>query len=115
MDFKFIRGTLSSEDSTARKDAPHEITPLRPPGADRHLARGAEFADRVAGGKEFHGGVAVVLEPAERPEDVLVIDLAGAGLVPAGDVGDVDKSHSVDVLSSFSIRLPSEICSWKKS
>src|SRR5438093_8135239 len=106
VDFEFVRGTLSSEDSTIRKDAPHNITPLRAPALDGHLARGAKFSDRVAGGKEFHGRVAVVLEPAERPEDVLVIDLAGAGLVPAGDVGDVNESHFIDVLFQFLDQVP---------
>ena len=43
-------------------------------GGERHLPRGAEGGDRVAGRKEFHRRVPAVLELAELLENIHVVD-----------------------------------------
>ena len=39
-----------------------------------------------------------VFQLSEFPIDICIIDFAGAGLVAAGDVGDVDEADYIDVL-----------------
>ncbi len=52
----------------------------------------------VAQGVVLHGDEALVVEVGEEAEDLVVADLAGAGLVAAGDVGDVDEAYEIDVV-----------------
>jgi len=42
-----------------------------------------------------------VLELSELPIDICIIDFAGAGLVAAGDVGDMNEADHVDILLQF--------------
>ena len=53
---------------------------------------------RVADGQKLHGDHAPVVELRQLAIDVGVIDLAGAGLVAAWDVGYVNEADHVDVL-----------------
>ncbi len=60
-------------------------------------ACGPERFDGVAGRVELHGDEAVVVELCELAVDVSVVDFAGAGLMAAGHVGDVDEGDERDV------------------
>src|SRR5689334_19518730 len=57
---------------------------------------GAEAGQRLvgrAGGPALEGDHAVVAEAAEGGRHRGVVDLAGAGLLPAGDIGDLDLAE----------------------
>ena len=45
----------------------------------------------------FQAKVAVISNPSGCREQVQEVDLAGAGLVPAGDVRDVDMTNDIDI------------------
>ena len=55
------------------------------------------MATGVSGGVELHGEPAVVVEFGEPLVNGREVDFAGAGFVPAGDVGDVDEADEVEV------------------
>src|SRR5260370_21601020 len=68
---------------------------------DRHCSGRPELGDGIAGGQELHGDHPVVLQLGQFAEDIPVVDLAGSGLMAAGDVGDVNQSYVFDVLFQF--------------
>ena len=64
-----------------------------------HFVIGSEAPERAVGGQTFHGHVSVILKLAKH---IVVIDLSRPGLVPAGDVGNVDQTDEVDTLFQLS-------------
>src|ERR1700733_2886697 len=65
------------------------------------MARFPQGGDFIACGQKFHGYGVTVVQLDEFAEDVGVVDFAGAGLVAAGNVGNVDEADDVDVLLKF--------------
>src|ERR1700732_4836527 len=63
----------------------------------RHIAGGAKRGDGFAPGHEFHRDVATVAQFGELSKDIWVINFAGAGIVTAGNVGNMDEADQIDV------------------
>src|SRR5690242_5545308 len=70
-------------------------------------AEAAEGLDGVARGPGFESDDAGVAEPVQGGGDGRVVDLAGAGLAAAGDVGDLDladeREGALDELEEVSL------------
>src|SRR5260221_10498046 len=64
-------------------------------GGRGQFAGGSESGYGIAGGYEFHGDEALIVELAELAEDAFVVDLAGARLMAAGNIGDVDETDPI--------------------
>src|SRR5271157_88772 len=58
----------------------------------------AKTRHRVVSRDVFHSDVVIEPPASKALEDVRVVDLAGVGLVPPGDVGDMAQPQLVDVL-----------------
>src|SRR5205085_5935738 len=72
----------------------------RPRGAGARngkLASLAQCLGGIAQGMEFHGRVTGIMQFGELAIKIGVIDFAGAGMMPAGNVGNVDKADEIDV------------------
>jgi hypothetical protein len=66
-------------------------------GSCGHFASGAQSCYGVAGGHEFHGCVALIIELAEFAENGFIVNFAGAGLVAAGNIGNVNEADEIDI------------------
>src|SRR4051794_32199572 len=64
--------------------------PLTLTSDGKGVAEALEGLDRIAGGPPLERNDAVVREAVEGRGDRGVVDLAGAGFAPPGDVGDLD-------------------------
>src|SRR5215472_16702364 len=57
----------------------------------------AQFLHSIADGVKRHGDVAGIAELGEFAENARVIDFAGAGMMSAGHVGEVDKADNINI------------------
>src|SRR5690349_16751692 len=55
---------------------------------------------------KFHGDVAGIVQLAELAKNVGIVDFAGAGMMAAGHVGDVDEIDEIQILFELSEEVP---------
>ena len=63
-----------------------------------HFASGAESGNGLAFRNKFHGHIPIKAQLAQLAEDIWIVDLAGAGVVTAGDIGNVNNTDEVEIL-----------------
>ena len=64
----------------------------------RHLTRGTQLLDRIASGAELHRNNFFVLQLGQFAKNIFVIDFTRAGLMPSGNIGNVDQADVLKVL-----------------
>src|SRR5450432_4065967 len=62
-----------------------------------HLAGGAQGLDGIAFGNEFHRHIPIKAQLTELAENIRVVNLAGAGVVAAGHVRDVNDADLIEI------------------
>ena len=63
-----------------------------------HFASGAKGGNGLACGYEFHGYISIKAQLAELAVDIWIVDLAGAGIMSARDVRNVNNADEVEIL-----------------
>ena len=58
----------------------------------------AKSGNGLAFGYKFHGYIPIKAQLAELAENIWIIDLAGTGIVTAGNVSDMDNTDQLDIL-----------------
>ena len=73
---------------------------------DRVFAGFAQARDDIIVRVELHGNSAFVVQLTEAAVDIRVVDLAGARLMPSGDIGYMDQTDLRDIGAQLLDQIP---------